>query len=99
MMSAYISAGVALLSGVAIGFFFAAIISSVRDDDADTGRLNFIGSQPLHISRSGDYIVIFDGDQRQIAIGTNLREAVDLAANRFFTQRIEECSAEEARNA
>ncbi|MEN9315466.1 MAG: hypothetical protein RIS35_1859 [Pseudomonadota bacterium] len=88
-MTPYLLAGLALLAGFTLGFFLFAIISSNKGEDPDAGRMSFLDSEPLHITRSGDYIVVFDSDKTQLAIGTDLRDVVDVAAMKLLAARVE----------
>ena len=74
--------------GIVFGIFVGILIISVlrandESDPDDTERLDFLQGESIFISRAEDYIVVYNSDQSQLAISTDLRTALDKAATKL----------------
>jgi hypothetical protein len=83
-----IIAFVCLLIGTFVGFLTAALLRSNTSDTADSGRLDFVASERLSLSRSSSWFVVFDEQKNQVAISQDLREAIDIAAAKLVARSV-----------
>ena len=80
----------ALFFGGVIGLVTASLLgANGRANEADIGRIDFLETENVFVSRAGVYLIVFDGsDMKQLAIGQDLRATIDHAAVQLLAKSV-----------
>ena len=82
--------GIALVFGCVVGVLAASLLgANGRRNESDVGRIDFLETENVFMSRAGVYIVLYDGaDMKQLAIGQDLRATIDHAAVQLLAKSV-----------